>query len=108
MADAEGLLEFLEGGVGIFFDVPLEFFRIEFAPMSPTGFGRQRPGLHGGQIAVNGAPTEFKAPDGLGFGAARLDEFHHPFPQVQGIGFHDRKPITLCPNVNVKCYRRAA
>ena len=104
MADAEGLLEFLEGGVGMFFDLSLEFLRVEFAPMTPTGFGGERPRLHGVQIAVNSAPTELKAPGGLGFGAARLDEFHHPFPQVQRISFHARKPITLCPNVNMKCY----
>jgi hypothetical protein len=104
MADAKDFLEFLEGGVGMFLDMPLEFLRIEFAPMTPTGFGSQRPGLHGVQVAVNGAPTQFKAPGGLGFGAARLDEFDHPFPQVQGISFHARKPAILCPNVNMKCY----
>ncbi len=104
MADAEGLLEFLEGGVGMFFDVNLELLRVEFAPVSPTGFGGQRPRFHGVQIAVNAAPSQFKAAGGLGLGAARLDEFHHPFPQVQRIGFHARKPITLCPNVNMKCY----
>ena len=88
MADAKHLLEFLEGGVGMVLDVNLEFLRVELAPMTPAGFGGQRPGLHGGQIAVNGAPTEIKAPGGLGFGAASLDEFHHPFPQVQRISFH--------------------
>ena len=41
MADAEHLLEFLEGGVGMLFDVDLEFLRVEFAPMTPTDFGRQ-------------------------------------------------------------------
>ena len=55
MADAENPLEFLEGGVGMFFDVNLEFLRVEFAPMTPAGFGSQRPRLHGVQIAVNGA-----------------------------------------------------
>jgi hypothetical protein len=94
VADAKDFLEFLEGGVGMFFDVNLEFLRVEFAPMTPTGFGGQHPRLHGVQIAVNGAPTEIKAPGGLGFGAARLDEFHHPFPQVQCISF-------------LKCYRTA-
>ena len=104
MADAENPLEFLEGGVGMFFDVNLQFLRVEFAPMTPAGFGGECPRLHGVQIAVNGAPTEIKAPGSLGFGAAQLDEFHHPFPQVQRISFHTRKPITLCPNVNMKCY----
>jgi len=82
MADAEDLLEFLEGGVGMFLDVPLEFLRVEFAPVTPACFGGQRPGLLSGQIAVNGAPTEIETAGGLGFGATRLDEFHHPFPQV--------------------------
>ena len=104
MADAEGLLEFLERGVGMFLDLSLEFLRVEFAPMSPAGFGGQRPRLHGVQIPVNGTPTELKTPGGLGFGAARLDEVHHPFPQVQRISFHALKPVTLCPNVNMKCY----
>jgi len=90
MADTEGLLEFLEGGVGMFFDVGLEFLRVEFAPMPPANLGGQRPRLHRAQIAVNGAPTEIKAPGGLGFGTAILDEFHHPFPQVQRICFHTR------------------
>ena len=106
MADAKHFLEFFEGGVGMFFDVNLEFLRVELAPMTPAGFGGQRPRLHGVQIAVNGAPTELKAPGCLGFGAARLDEFHHPFPQVQCISFHAHKPITPCPNVNMKCYIR--
>jgi len=105
MADAEGLLEFLEGGVGMLFDVNLELLRVEFPPVSPALFRGQRPRLYRGQIAVNGAPAEFKAPGGLGFGTARPDEFHHPFPQVQRISFHAHKPITLCPNVNMKCYR---
>ena len=104
MADAKHLLEFLEGGIGMLFDLSLEFLRVEFAPMTPTGFGGQRSRLHGVQIPVNGAPTQFKAPGGFGFGAARFDEVHHPFPQVQRICFHALKPITLCPNVNMKCY----
>ncbi len=104
MADAKGLLEFLEGGVGMLFDVNLEFLRVEFAPMSPAGFGGQRPRFHGLQITVNGTTTEIKAPGGLDFGASRLDEVHHPFPQVQCISFHARKPVILCPNVNMKYY----
>ena len=104
MADAKDLLEFLEGGVGMLFDVRLEFLRVEFAPLPPTGFGGQRPRLPGGQVAVNGASAEVKASGCLGFGAARLDEFHNSFPQVQCISFHAYKPIILCTNINMKCY----
>ena len=104
MADAEGLVEFLEGSGGMFLDVFLEFLRVQLAPMTPTRVGGQRPRLPGGQIAVNGAPAELKAPGGLSFGAARIDEFHHPFPQVQCISFHARNPIRPCANVNMKCY----
>lgn len=80
----------------MFFDVNLKFLRVEFAPMTPTGFGGQRPRLHGGQIAADGASTQFKAPGSLGFGTARLDEFHHLFPQVQTIGFQAHKPMSQC------------
>ena len=104
MADAEDGLQFLEGGIGMLFDVRLELLGVELAPMTPTGFGGQRPRLPGVQIAVNGAAAEIKAAGGLGFGAARLDEFHHSFPQVQRIGFHAHNLISLCPNVNVKRY----
>jgi len=105
MADLEGLLEFQEGGVGMCFDVNLEFVRVELAPFPPTGFRGQRPGFHGGQIAVNTAPGDVKVPGGLNFGTAFLDELHHPIPQIQCIGFHARKPILICANVNMKCYR---
>jgi hypothetical protein len=104
MADAEGLLEFLEGGVGMFLDMSLEFPRVEFAPVSPARFRGQRACFGGVQIPINGTPGQVKPPGSLGFGAARLDEFHHPFPQIQRISFHALKPITLCPNVNMKCY----
>ena len=107
MADAENLLEFLEGGVGMFFDVNLEFLRVTFAPMTPAGFGSQRPRLHRVQIAVNSAPTQIKTPGGLGLGTAPIDEFHHPFPQVQRVCFHAPKPVILCANVNMKCYTKA-
>jgi hypothetical protein len=105
MADAEHLLDFLEGGVGVRFDMGTEFLRVELAPGSPTGFRRQRPLLGGHQIPVYGTPGQFKAAGGFDFGTAALNEFHHPFPQVQRIGFHARHTISLCPNVNVKCYR---
>ena len=104
MADAKHLLEFLEGGIGMLFDVGLEFLRVEFAPVSPARFRGQRAGFGGLQIPINRTPGQVKPPGGLDFGAARPDEFHHPFPQAQRIGFHALKPITLCPNVNMKCY----
>jgi len=104
VADAKHLLDFLERGVRMFFDVRLKFFGVELAPFSPAGFRGERAGLDGVEIPVNGTPAQVEAPGGLGFGAAGLDEFHHPFPQVQRISFHARKPATLCPNVNVKYY----
>ena len=104
IADAKHLLEFLEGGIGMLFDLDLEFLRVEFAPVSPACFRSQRAGFGGVQIPINGTPGQVKPPGGLGFGAARLDEVHHPFPQVKRISFHALKPITLCPNVNMKCY----
>ena len=104
MADAEGFLEFLEGGVGMFFDVRLELLGVELAPMAPARFRGQRPSFSGGQIPVNGTPRQIKPPGGLDFGTPALNEFHHPFPQVQRISFHAGKLITICPYVNVKCY----
>jgi hypothetical protein len=104
MADAECLLEFLERGIGMLFDVDLKFLRVEFAPMSPACFWGQRPRFQGGQIAVNGAPAEIKAPGRLGFRTAVVYEFHHPLPQIQRISFHALEPVSLCANVNVKCY----
>ena len=108
MADAEHLLEFLEGGIGMLFDVNLELLRVEFAPVSPACFRGQRACFGGVQIPINGTPGQVKPPGGLGFGAARLDEVHHPFPQVQRIGFHAINLISQCPNVNMKCYRKNA
>jgi len=105
MADAEHLLEFLERGVGVLLDMGAKFLRVERAPLSPARFRRQRPFFGGFQVAINGTPGQIKPPGGFNFGAAALNEFHHPFPQVQRIGFHVRKPISLCPNVNMKCYR---
>ena len=75
--------------------------------MTPTGFWGQRSGFGGVQIAVNGASAEVKATGGLGFGAARLDEFHDTFPQVQCISFHAHNLcviITLCATVNMNYY----
>ena len=104
MADAEGGLKFLEGGGGMLFDVGLEFFGVELAPMSPALFRGQRAILGGDQIPVDGTSRQIKPPGCLDLGAARLNEFHHPFPQIQCIGFHAKKPATQCTNVNMKCY----
>ena len=104
MADTKDLLDFLEGGIGMFFDMRLELLGVELAPMPPALFRGQRALFGGDEIPINGTPSQIKPPGGLGFGAAALNEFHHPFPQVQRIGFHALKPITLCPNVNMKCY----
>ena len=104
MADSKHSLKFLEGGVRMLFDVDLEFLRVEFAPVAPAFLGGQRSRLRGGQIAVNRPPPEIKAPGGLDFGPTLVDELHHPFPQIQCIGFHAQKPIRLCANVNMKCY----
>ena len=105
MADAKHVLDFLEGGVGMFFNVSLKFLRIEFAPMTPALFWGQRAFLGGDQIPVNGTSGQRIPSGGLGLGAAALNEFHHPFPQVQCISFHVRKPVMLRPNVNMKCYK---
>jgi hypothetical protein len=104
MADAKDGLEFLEGGVGMFFDVRLELVGVELAPMAPALFRGQRAFFGRGQIPINGTPRQIKTPGGLDFGTPALNEFHHPFPQVQRIGFHAHQPITLCPNVNMICY----
>ena len=105
MADTEGALEFLEGGVGMFFDMGLELVRVKFAPVAPALFRGQRSRLGGRQVAIDGAASEFKASGRLDFGAAVLDEPDHPLPQIQCIGFHARNPIILCANVNMKCYK---
>ena len=104
MADSKHPLKFLEGGVGMLVDVDLEFLRVEFAPVAPAFLGGQRSRLRGGQIAVNRPPPEIKAPGGLDFGPTLVDELHHPFPQIQCIGFHAHKPVMICANVNMKCY----
>ena len=101
MADAEDRLQLLDGGVGMFLDVGVKFLRVELTPTPPACFGSQRPRLLGVQIAVNSAAAEIKTAGSLDFGAARLDEVHHAFSQIQCIGFHAHKPITLCANVNM-------
>jgi len=83
MADRKHPLQFLEGGVGMRLDMGLEFLRVKFAPVAPALLGDQRSRLRGGQIAVNRPPPQIKAPGGLDFGPALVDELHHPFPQIQ-------------------------
>lgn len=99
MTDLEHLLDFFEGGVGMFFDVGLKLCGVELAPLTPTLFRSERVGLSGRQIAVNRAPSQIKPPGSLSLGTTRIEEFDHPFPQVQRIGFHGHKPIRLCANV---------
>jgi hypothetical protein len=88
MADAKHLLEFLEGGVGVLFNMGAEFFRVEFAPGAPARLRWQRPFLGGGQIPVNRTAGQIKPPGGFDLGTTVLDEFHDSFPQVQRISFH--------------------
>ena len=88
MADAEDCLEFLEGGVGMFFDVNLEFLWIELAPASPAFFRGQRSRPGGSQITVDGAATHVKPTGGFDFGIAFVDEFDHPLTQIKAISFH--------------------
>jgi len=104
VADPKHFLEFLEGGVGMPGNAGLEFFGVELAPMAPTRFRGQRSGLRGIPIPINRTPRQIKTPGGPGFGTPVLNEFHHPFPQVQCISFHAHNPITLCPNVNMNYY----
>ena len=104
MADAEHLLEFFEGGGRMSFDVGGQFLGVELAPGSPARFRRQHTLFGGHQIPIDRTPGQIKTPGGLGFGTAALYEFHHPFSQVQRVSFHAQKLITLCPNVNMKCY----
>ena len=104
MAHAEHLLDFFEGGVGVFFDMGAELLRVELAPMSPALFRGQRTLLGSAQIPVNRTPGQLKPPGGFDFGTAGLNEFHHPLPQVQCIRCHALNLTSPCPNVNVKRY----
>ena len=97
MTDAEHLLDFLEGGVGVLLDMGAEFLRVELAPGSPACFRGQPAYFSGGQIPINGTPGQVKTPGGLDFGATALNELHHPFPQVQRTGFHASTPSTYVP-----------
>jgi hypothetical protein len=104
MADVKRLLELFERGVWMFFDVPPEFFRVQFPPMAPTGLGRQGARLLGGQIAVHRPPTQRKTPGRLGFGPAFLNEGDDSLPQIKAVCFHAGQSITLCANINMKYY----
>ena len=79
MTDAEDPLEFVEGGVGMLFDVGLEFLRVEFAPVTPGGLGGELARAGGVEKAVNRAAADGKAAGCLGFGPSILNEFDHPF-----------------------------
>jgi len=74
MADPEGLPEFFERGIRMFCYVETEFLRVQFPPMPPTGFGCQRTGSLGRQIAVYRAASDVKPPGRLGFGSPVLDK----------------------------------
>ena len=100
-ADTQDGLEFLEGGIGRFFDAGLESLRVKFPPMSPACFRGQRPRLRRRQIAVDRAPPDRKPAGGFGLSAALVDELDHSLPQSQTLGFHAREPIRLCANVNM-------
>jgi hypothetical protein len=88
MADAKDPLQFFERGVGVFFDLGVELFRVEFAPVSPAGFWGECSLLSGGQITIDSAATQAEAAGGLGLGTPVLDKFDHPFPQFKCISFH--------------------
>ena len=80
MADVKGGGEFLERGLGMLFDVGRKFLGIKRAPLAPAGFGGERARFGGGQIAINRAPPQVKAPGRLDLGTASLKKLHHPFP----------------------------
>jgi hypothetical protein len=104
MTDVKDGLKFFECGGGLLFNLGLKFLGIQCAPFSPTCFRGERARFGSGQIAVNRAPPQLKPPGRLDFGTPRLQTLDHPLPQVQRIGFHTPKPITLCANVNVNHY----
>ena len=97
MTDGKDFLEFRQRGVGMLFDVGVELGRVELAPGTPTGLGGQGVGFDGGQIAVNRAAPQSKVPPRFGDGAARLHISHHPFPQIQRVGFHAQTLSAVVP-----------
>ena len=96
MTDIKDGLEFFECGVGMLFNMRLKFLGIQRSPFPPACFGGERARLGGGQIAVNRAPPQIKPPGRLDFGTTRIEEFDHPLPQIQRIGFHAK---SLSPHV---------
>ena len=88
MADAQAGGHFFERGVGVVFDVGLEFLGIQLAPFPPTGFWGERIRLGGGQITIDRALRQGEAPGRLGLGTAGLNKINDPFPQIQRISFH--------------------
>ena len=96
MADAKDGFEFFERGVGVRFDVDRKFLGIQLAPFTPALFGSEHTRLGGGQITIDRAPSEVKAPGRFRLGTASLKKFDDPFPQIQCIGFH---APTLSANV---------
>ena len=79
MADAKDGGEFLERGVRLLADMGLKFLGIEPAPFSPGRFRGERPGLGGGQIAVDRAPRHGKAAGRRDLGTAGLNKLDDPF-----------------------------
>ena len=97
MADLKDDGEFLERGIGMLFNVRLKFLGIERAPLAPAGFRGERPGLGGGEVAIDRAPGQLEAAGRLDLGAARLKKLHHPFPQIQRISFHAQSLPSYVP-----------
>jgi hypothetical protein len=97
VADAKDLLQFLERGVRLVADLGLELGRIEFAPVAPTGPGRQGVRFGCGKIAIDGAFTQPKQPGGLGPRAASGHKLHHPLAQIQRVGFHAHSLSLILP-----------
>ena len=85
MADAKNGFEFFERGVGVRFDVGRKFLGIQLAPFAPALFGGEDTRLGGGQITIDRAPPQVKAPGGFRLGTASLKKFDDPFPQIQRI-----------------------
>ena len=104
MADAQGGLQFLERGVGMFFHFGQQLGRVEFAPGTPARLGGQSVGFNRRQITVNRAAPHPKVPPGLRLGPSGLKKSHHSFAQIQSISFHPHNLISYCPNVDVKYY----
>src|SRR5579863_7703312 len=94
MADPQGVLDFMQRGVRMLLDMGCELGGIELAPAAPGGFRSQRVCFGGGEVTVDRTLAQREPPGSFGTGAARLDKFHHPFPQILRVCFH---PSTLPP-----------